>query len=332
MRYHVTRFFRTAKRALRLAQAEFISAVSALNSRVRSGIRKGINGVFPFLNALVMLLIFVVTAYPFLYIVLYSLSESAKAGGAFLILPRGFTLDAYRKIFENNVIIHAFFISVARSVAGSVLSVVVCMLVAYGVSKRTLPGRRFFNIYFVITMYLGIGLIPIYMINKMLGLVGTFWVYILPTAMSAFYMIILRTYIEGIPGELFESAYIDGANDLTVFTRIVVPVCIPVIAAILLFASVNQWNMYTDTLYYNTSKQALYPLQYVLMTIVSSMISSSSSPAVISNILASGQSSHATPTTVRMAITVVTIIPISLVYPFLQRYFISGIMLGSVKG
>jgi putative aldouronate transport system permease protein len=181
-------------------------------------------------------------------------------------------------------------------------------------------------------MYFSAGLIPKYLLFRALGLTGTFWVYIFPTAMTAFTMIIMRTYVETIPKELEESAFIDGANEFVIFFKIIMPLCIPVIAAMGLFACVWHWNSYTDTLIYNLGKEHLYTLQFVLVNFVRSVATSQSPEAAkylgITNI----QSPVITPMGVRMAIIFITIIPISLVYPFLQRYFIKGILVGSIKG
>jgi putative aldouronate transport system permease protein len=180
-------------------------------------------------------------------------------------------------------------------------------------------------------MYFGAGLIPYYLLLKKLMLINTFWLYIIPGIMNVYGMILMRTYIESLPSSLHESAYIDGANELVMFFKIIIPLCIPVIAAITLFSCVGHWNSYTDTLIYNSAKPKLYTLQYVLMTFVTTVAATQSENA-INDVINQTRHTKLTPMTVRMAITVITVLPISLVYPFLQKYFIKGILIGAVKG
>ena len=277
-----------------------------------------------------LFVLLVVTAYPFWYILSYSLSTPAKITSGFIAFPKGLTLGAYRMVLTNPAVLRAFGISVARSTIGPVLSTSISMLVAYTLSRRELPGNKLFTWYFVVTMYFGAGLIPTYVLIKSLGLVGSFLVYIFPRLMNVFGMILMRAYIETLPEELHDSAYIDGANEIVIFYRIVVPLSIPIIAAIGLLSCVAHWNNYTDTLIYNATKEELYTLQYVLVQLLSAI--SSAQSLNINEMIAQSERVQVTPMVVRMAITMVTVIPISLVYPFLQRYFIKGIMIGAIKG
>lgn len=292
-------------------------------------VRKYFNFTLDFHVYAIMLIVFVVTAYPFWYVLVYSLSDPSKLTTSFLFLPRGFTLEAYISVFKSPNVINAFFISVARSVTAPVLSVMVSMLVAYSLSRRKLPGNKILTWIFVMTMYVQIGLIPRYMVIKTLGLIGSFWVYILPKMMNVFGMILMRAYIESLPEVLHDSAYVDGANEFVIFSRITVPLCKPVMAAVGLLTCVNNWNNYTDTLIFNSLKKELYTLQYVLIQFVQSM---SSRSATMEEMSAMADRIALTPMVVRMAITIVCVVPISLVYPYLQRYFIKGIMIGAVKG
>ena len=296
---------------------------------VTAGIRKFFDKTFPVYNFIILATIFIISAYPFWYVVMYSLSNPAAVGSEFLLYPLGFTLESYKQAFATAEIFNAFFVSVARSLIGSVAGTFISLMVAYGLSKKNLVGRRFLTLYFIITMYLSAGMIPGYLVAKSLHLVGSFWVYILPLLMNVYNMILIKNYIESLPESLSESAYIDGANDFTIFIRIVTPLCKPVLAAVVLFASVTHWNSYTDTLIYCATVPKLHTLQYVLMTLIGNITKASSDLSSVTD-LAAGNT--VTPMSVRMAVTVITILPISLVYPFLQKYFIKGMMLGAVKG
>jgi putative aldouronate transport system permease protein len=300
-------------------------------SKITTGIRKFFDFTLDFYVYLILIIVFLVTLYPFWYILVYSLSDPSKLTTGFLLIPAGFSLQSYISTFSIPSVYGAFLVSVARSVIGPFASTLVSMLVAYALSRSDLPGRKFFTWYFVLTMYFGAGLIPTYIIIKSLGLVGSFWVYIIPTLMNVYGMILIRTYIETLPESLQESAYIDGANELVIFYKIIVPLCKPVIAAILLLECVNHWNNYTDTLIFNSSKSQLYTLQYVLVTLVSTAATNQSAD-VSKRLAANAGRVRLTPMAIRMAVTMITVIPISLAYPFLQKYFIKGIMIGAVKG
>ena len=294
-----------------------------------TGIRKFFDITFPVYNSIILAAVFVISAYPFWYVVMYSLSSPAEVGSEFLLYPLGLTFKSYQQAFVAAEIFNAFFISMARSLVGSLGGTFISLMVAYGLSKKNLGGRKFFTLYFVITMYLSAGMIPGYLVAKNLHLVGSFWVYILPLLMNVYNMILIKNYIESLPESLSESAYIDGANDFTVFIRIITPLCKPVLAAVVLFACVTHWNSYTDTLIYCATQPRLHTLQYVLMTLIGNVTKASSDLSSVAD-MAAGNA--VTPMSVRMAVTVITILPISMVYPFLQKYFIKGMMLGAVKG
>jgi len=245
--------------------------------------------------------------------------------------PQEFSFSAYRAILGSGIVRRAFMVSVGRATIGPISSLIITMLIAFPLSVRALPGRRFLNWYFILTMYISAGLIPTFLhFTLNLGLHNTFWVYIIPALVNVFGMIIIRTYMENLPDSLIESARIDGAGYFNVFTRIVVPLCLPVMAAITLFTAVNQWNAYTDALIYNTRAEHLFPLQFVLVRMVQGLRFDADRADAMADIMAGR--SPMTPRTMRLAITVVTIVPIALVYPFLQRYFIKGLLIGSIKG
>jgi len=281
-----------------------------------------------------LVLMFIVTTYPFWHVVMVSISDPTNVITGFQLLPNGISFQAYMAVFTNSSFLNALWISLVRSTIGPIISGVITMMIAYGLSQRELPGRRILNWYFLFTMYFGAGLIPTYLLFQSLGFVGSFWVYVIPTIVNVFGMILMRTYIENLPAELRESALIDGANDLTIFLKIVVPLCKPVIAAVTLFAVVAQWNAYSDTVIYNSMHEHLHTLQYFLVRMVDNVAGGSSDAAVQLAMQAGAQGGQArlTPQVVRMAVTVVTIVPIACVYPFMQRYFVKGMMVGSVKG
>ncbi len=277
---------------------------------------------------IVMLFVSVITLYPFLYILFYSLSTSGRVGAGLLLHPRGFTLESYRILFTNTTnISHAMLISIARSSLGPLVSLTVNSMGAFALSRKRLIGRKIFMIYVLMTMYFSSGIIPHYILMQRLHLAGTFWVYIFPAMFSTFNMILIKTYMEGIPEELEESALMDGANDYIIFFRILLPLCMPVLAAVMLFDCVHQWNAYSDTMIYNSMRTNLHTLQYVLMTFIDTTTQS------LQEAESKGEAQALfNPVTARMALTVIVTVPILCVYPALQKYFASGILIGSIKG
>jgi putative aldouronate transport system permease protein len=277
-----------------------------------------------------MLVIFLITFYPFWNILVVSLNDATDSvrGGLYL-WPRVFTLDSYQTIFRNSELISSVKVTVLRTVVGTPLSVLCICMMAYSLSKRELIGWRFFTLLFIFTMYFGGGLIPTYMIIKSLGLIDSFWVFIFPGLIGVFLMILVRTYIEQLPSELEESAKIDGANELQIFVRIILPLCVPVLATIALFIGIGHWNAWYDSYIY-TYKPELKTLQAILVKILNqfqtgSMVSEAEQMAnSTKRIPVSGES-------IRMAVTMVATLPIVLVYPFIQRFFVKGIMMGAIK-
>lgn len=286
--------------------------------------------VFDLVNYTLMVFVFVVMVFPFLHLINYSVSNPSFVSGKFLFIPKQFNLDAYEAIFANPDVWNGIYISIARTVIGTFVMAIVTSMAAYVITREDLVGIKFFRKYFVFTMYFSGGIIPMYILIKSLGLVGSFWVYVIPSAVSVFNMILIKTYIEGIPKELEESALIDGANDAYLFIRIILPICIPVMAAVSLFAGIGQWNAFIDTQFYNAMNPELFPLQYVLynsfqsITSVEQFTTGSAADAEKYRML--------TPQSLKIAMTVITVLPIMIVYPFLQKYFMKGLLLGSVKG
>ncbi|BFT74573.1 carbohydrate ABC transporter permease [Paenibacillus sp. P36] len=288
--------------------------------------------LFNTLNGFFMLFLVIVTLYPFLHTLTVSFNEGNDTlrGGLYL-WPRIWSLQNYRSIFISGTIYHAAWISVARTVTLTVLGVFLTSMLAYTLAQPHYLFRKIIGLLFVLTMYFNAGLIPNYFLIKQLGLLNSFWVYILPGMVSAFNLIVIRTYIKSLPGSLIESAKIDGAGDFTIFLRIIFPLCTPVLATIALFIAVGSWNSWFDTFLYASSDIKLSTLQYEMMKLLGSTMSSNSDPALLNGVNTGQSKGMVTPASVRAAITIVTAVPILLVYPFLQRFFVVGLNLGSVK-
>ncbi|THG89143.1 sugar ABC transporter permease [Alkalihalobacillus alcalophilus ATCC 27647 = CGMCC 1.3604] len=299
--------------------------------------KKGLNRMTPgeklfdYINYLFMVIVIVVMLYPFLNVLAISLNESTDTvRGGIYIWPREWTFDNYAVILQYDSLVTGFINSVLRTVIGTVLSLFVCSMVAYTLARKDFQARRFVSTVIVLTMFFSGGLIPTYMLMRDLGLINTFAIYILPLLASAWNIIIIRSFMDTLPAALQESAKIDGANDFTIYWKIILPICKPVLATIALFIAVMQWNMWFDTYIYNSASPALTTLQYELMKILQNTATSAGIDAT-----RGGQGadlvSRVSPESVRMAITIVTIVPILLVYPFLQKYFVKGMTLGAVK-
>ncbi|WP_341281176.1 carbohydrate ABC transporter permease [Paenibacillus sp. FSL H8-0537] len=297
----------------------------------------GTSGMEPILfntfNTIFMLILVVVTLYPFLNTIAVSLNvgNDTIRGGIYL-WPREWTLQNYKAVFVSGTIYNAFWVSVARTVLSTVLNIFLTTMLAYTLSRREFVFRKPITLVFILTMYFSAGLIPGYFLIKDLHLLNSFWVYIIPSMLSAFNMIVIRTYIGTLPESLVESARIDGAGDFKIFMQIIFPLCKPVLATIALFVAVGAWNSWFDAFLYTSSRQELSTLQYELMKLLSSTMNSNSNPSVANGAGATKDSiSMVTPLSIRAAVTVVAAVPILLVYPFLQKYFVVGLNVGSVK-
>ncbi len=288
--------------------------------------------VFPICNTIILILLMAITIYPVLNTVAISFNHSLDAlKGGIGIWPRVFSTDSYVEILQDPATYQAFWISLSKTVIITFLNLFFTSMLSYALSRKEYVLRRFITIVLVMTMYVNAGLIPNYLlIARFLGLRSTYWVYIIPTMFSCFNMIVIRTYIGGLPDALVESARIDGAGDIRCFFQIILPLCTPVLATVALFVAVGSWNSWFDTYLYNGSKKELYSLQYLLRIKLATTQASSNAANSTADALA--QTLKVAPVTVRAAITVVSTVPILVVYPFLQRYFVTGMALGSVKG
>ncbi|MDG5473216.1 carbohydrate ABC transporter permease [Jeotgalibacillus sp. ET6] len=297
------------------------------------GSRKGWDDrLFDIINYSFLTVVLLVTLYPFLNVLAISLNESTDTvRGGITIFPREFTLTNYQTIFEYDNLITGFINSTLRTVIGTVLGVVSSAMVAFTLSRADFQGRKAFSTVLVLTLYFSGGLIPGYMLMRDLQLIDTFWVYVLPGMVNAFNIIIVRSFMDGLPFALQESAKMDGANDFAIFWRIILPLCTPVLATIALFIAVGQWNSWFDTYLYNSSNPSLTTLQFELMKILQNTTMGATDANAFRDAQGQEAASSVSPESIKMAISMVTIIPILLVYPFLQRFFVQGMTLGAVK-
>ncbi len=299
----------------------------------RKPVRIG-DAVFNTFNFVFMALLAIVTLYPFINTLAISFNNGVDTlrGGIYL-WPREFSLMNYKAIFIGGNIFHAFYISVARTLISTLLNIFLTTMLAFTLSRKEFVFRKPITLIFVLTMYFNAGIIPNYFLIKNLHLLGSFWVYVLPSMIAAFNMIVIRTFIIGIPESFVESARIDGAGDFRIFMQVIFPLCKPVLATIALFVAVGAWNTWFDTFLYCSSKQNLSTLQYELMKLLSSTQNFNSNPALASGIGANSHSAEnlVTSLSIRASITIVAAVPIIIVYPFLQRYFVVGLNVGGVK-
>lgn len=275
-----------------------------------------------------------VCVYPFYYIFINTLSANdLSERGKVLLYPLGFHLNNYKQVLKINGLASAFKISILRTLIGTIFTVIVAAFLGYMFTKETLWKRKFWYRFVVATMYFNAGIIPWFITMRNLHLTNNFWGYIFPVAVQPFYIVLCKTFVESVPKELEEAAFIDGAGTLQIFFKIMLPVIKPIIATIAIFASVAQWNSFQDTLLLVTDPK-LYTLQFTLYQYINqasslkALVNNSSSAAALAASLAHAQ----TATSIRMTVTIIVVLPIICVYPIFQRYFTKGIMIGAVKG
>ncbi len=277
--------------------------------------------IFHTLNTLYMLIIILVMVYPFWNTIAVSFNDAQDSlRGGITLWPRKFSLYSYEMVFRNDLMGIAAINSVLRTVIATFLSVFVNSMIAFVLSRKEFLLKKFATAFFMITMYVSAGLIPNYFLMRDLKLINTFWVYVLPGIVSAFSMIVIKSFMQSLPESLSEAARVDGAGYMRIFVQIILPCCMPVIATVALWAAVGAWNAWFDTFIYASSNEKLTTLQYEMMK----LLSSASDQSFAANTI--------TPTSIRAAVTVVASVPILAVYPFLQKYFVKGVTLGAVKG
>ncbi len=283
--------------------------------------------IFVICNTIFMVAFVVITLYPVLNTLAISFNDGIDTvRGGIHLLPRKFTLQNYYTVLHKQNMVTGAYITVLRTVIGTLLALVANALLAFIVSRKRFLFKSQLSLFWVITMYVNSGLIPVFLLYKNLHLTGTFWVYVVPGAVSAFNMLVLRTYMVGLPDSLEESAQLDGAGYMTIFVKIISPLCKPVYATVALFVAVGQWNSWFDAMLYNRMSDKYTTLQYELMKLLSSVMQQSGSADSMRN---SGNS--ITPASIRAAATIATMLPIVCLYPFLQRYFVTGLTIGGVK-
>lgn len=290
----------------------------------------GLGMLFNGFNYLFLLLLVIACIYPFYYIFIYSISVPEQAARhALYFWPDGFTLTNYKQIFMLDELVKAAGISVARAVVGTAITVFCTAMFAYALTKPQLRFRKAIYRVTLSTMYMSGGLIPWYITMTKLGLKDSFLLYVIPTAIIAFYLVLIKTYIEQIPDAMEESAMIDGANLLTIFLKIILPLSLPVLAVVAIFSAVNQWNTWTDNFFLAPH---LPTMQLVLLNFLTDQTSNLMALKTNMSTVSSSDIQQVTPTSIRMTITMVATLPIICVYPFFQRFFVSGMLVGAVKG
>lgn len=270
-----------------------------------------------------LIIVLLLTAYPFYYVVVASFSDGYDfmRGGVYL-WPRVFTLDNYKNLLGQKIWINAFIVSFIRTIVGTFLTVCMTCLVSYTLSRKELMFGKIYRFLIVFAMYVSGGLIPYYIVLKNLHLINTFWVYVIPSMLNLFFIIVGMNFFGSIPTALIESAKLDGASELRVLIRIVMPISTPFIATLALFSAVNQWNSWLDSSYY-VNTEALRTVAYRMLV----EINQSTGAAITGGTIAT----KSTTLTTQATAMVTSMLPIMCVYPFLQKYFVQGLMIGAVK-
>ncbi len=289
--------------------------------------------VFNCINYIIFTLFTIACIFPFYYLFINTISDNdLVVKGAINFFPQGLHLDNYKALLNVGDLTTAFLVSISRTILGTALMVASSGFVGYLVTKQEMWGRKFWYRFLIITMYFNAGMIPWFLNMQMLGLTNTFWAYIIPGIVAPYNIILVKTYIESIPAELEESAAIDGATHMTIFRKIIWPLSKPILATIAIFGAVGHWNSFTDSLILMQSAPELYTLQhrlYIYLNTASNLSALMESGGQVSEaVLKSALSAKV----IKYTISMVTVLPILLVYPFMQRYFEKGIMLGAVKG
>ncbi len=291
--------------------------------------------MFNIINYTAFALFTLICIYPFYYLIINTISANDMSeNGLINFLPKGIHLKNYIEVLKLRGLGQAAVISILRTVIGTVLTVMASAFLGFMFTQKKMWKRKLWYRFMVITMYFNAGLIPTFITMHLLGLTNTFWVYVIPAIVQPFNVILVKTYLESIPESLQQAAEIDGAGIMRIFIQIMLPLSLPILATIAIFSAVGQWNSFQDTLIYITD-QKLYSLQYVLYQYINQ--SNSLAQLIRTSTITSSEAMLAlatkqTPTSVRMTVSVIVVIPILLVYPFFQRFFIKGIMIGSVKG
>ena len=280
------------------------------------------------LNIFILLVFAFLCVYPLYFIFINSISGADAVVKGVYVIPEDISLEFYKSLLQMPNIPNSIVISIARTILGTGLTVICSSFLGYMVTQRELPARKWIYRFVVATMYFNAGLIPWYILMVNLGLKNNFLLYVLPSAVGAYYVVLSKTYIESIPASVEESAKIDGAGVLTIYARLILPMSMPIIACLIVFCAVNQWNSWSDN-FYLVSDPKLSTLQYQLYMNLANESSNVTNTTSSSSLL---RSKATTEIGLRYALSMLTVLPIILVYPFMQKYFVKGIMLGAVKG
>lgn len=291
--------------------------------------------VFGILNYAVFGLFTLICFYPFYYLIINSVSANdLSSNGSINFLPSQLHLENYKQVLQLKGLGLAALVSVGRTIIGTICTVLASAFLGFMFTQERMWRRKLWYRLMVVTMYFNAGLIPMFLTMQNLHLTNSFWVYVIPVIVQPFNIILVKTYMESIPRSLQEAAEIDGAGIMKVFLKIILPTSTPILATIAIFAAVGQWNSFQDTLIYVTD-QKLYSLQYILYQYINqanslaTMVKNSSGGT---NLNMAALATQQTPTSIRMTVSVIVVMPILFIYPMFQRYFVKGIMIGSVKG
>lgn len=288
---------------------------------------------FDLINVLLLTVFTLICVFPFYYLFINTISDNAlSARGLITLLPKGVHFENYIQIFKISGILTAAIVSLARTVIGTTLSVFASAFLGYLLTKQNMIGHKLVYRFIVVTMYFNAGVIPWYINMMNLHLLNNFLVYILPTIVAPYSIILVKTYVESIPSALEDAAQMDGAGYMARFAWVILPVCLPILATITIFSAVGQWNSFQDTLFL-ISDNRLYTLQFLLYRYMNeaealaTIIKTAESSELLANMTITQ-----TPTSIKMTVSMIVVLPILLVYPYFQKYFVKGIMIGAVKG
>ena len=282
--------------------------------------------IFDNFNNIFMLIILICTLYPLYYIFIVSISNGWEVMNKNIFLyPKGINISSYKIVFQDHYILTSMFNSILYTGLGVIINLVMTTLCAYPLSKKSFGGRKFFSSFVIFTMFFTGGMIPTYIVINSLGLMNTIWAIVLPPAINTWYMIIMRTFFEAIPESLFESANLDGASEIKVLFTIVFPLSLPIMATMFMFYAVWHWNSFFPALLYLNEKR-LFPLQMIIRNIVVN------GDFGMQTMDVSGSDGAVVDTTFKFAAIMVATFPILIIYPFVQRFFVKGVMIGAIKG
>jgi putative aldouronate transport system permease protein len=285
------------------------------------------NTIFSTFKGLLLFVFVLLTVYPLYYIMINSVSDGKMVmRGVVKLFPAGFNLSSYKTVLSDVTIMRSYCNTIIYTIIGTIVNIFFTTLCAYPLARKNFAGRKIFMTIIVFTMFFDGGMIPRYLVVQKLGLINSIWALFLPVAVNTWYMLIMKTYIENIPESLLESAYIDGANEWRILTRIILPLSSPIIATLVMFYAVWHWNSFFPALIYLNEK-AKYPVQIIVRNIVIG-----GDMASQSTMTGSAENFTVTEVTIKYAVIVITVLPILTIYPFVQKYFVKGMMVGSIKG